>query len=59
MKRYRIEFVRVYEDTETIHTFFVYAVSRVEAKRRFCMVTGLKVSSIRDINEVADDGIIR
>ena len=50
MQLYCIRFYRQYEDDNTEHDFFVYALNEKEAKQRFCITSGSKGSCIVSVN---------
>lgn len=52
MKFYCIKFMRMFEDDNTEHDFFVYAKTKVEAKKRFCVTTGYKSVCIISIYRI-------
>lgn len=52
MKFYCIKFMRMFEDDNTEHDFFVYAQTKEIAEKRFCVVTGYKKSCIISVNEM-------
>ena len=54
MKFYCIRFTRTYPDcNHAEHKFFLYAKTRLEAVKRFCMVTGYKSACIVSVHVVS------
>lgn len=54
MKLYCIRFTRTYPDCNHVeHKFFLYAKTRLEAVKRFCMVTGYKSACIISVHVVS------
>lgn len=53
MHFYCIKFMRMTEDDNTEHNFFVYARTKVEAKKRFCVTTGYKSACIISVHVVS------
>lgn len=49
---YCIKFMRMTEDDNTEHNFFVHAITEESAKKRFCVTTGYSVSCIVSIVEI-------
>lgn len=52
MKLYCILFVRRYEKEKEYCNFFIYAKTRLQAERKFCIVTGYKNACIISVHVI-------